>query len=81
MKAATAQKMVVNMISSTAMVRLGRTFGNMMSDLRVSNEKLRKRAIRIIAEVAGSSEAAAEAALDAAQGDVRAAVERLGVAR
>lgn len=81
MKAATAQKMILNMISSTTMVRLGRTYGNMMSDLSVSNEKLRRRAIRIIAQVAGRAETEAEAALDAHAGDVRAAVDALTASR
>ena len=49
LKAGTAQKLVLNMISTIAMVRLGKTWGNLMVDLRATNEKLRERAIRIVA--------------------------------
>ena len=48
LKAGTAQKLVLNMISTIAMVRLGKTWGNLMVDLRATNEKLRERAIRIV---------------------------------
>ena len=44
LKAGTAQKLVLNMISTIAMVRLGKTYGNLMVDLRATNEKLRERA-------------------------------------
>lgn len=77
LKAATAQKMVLNMISSVSMVRLGKTFGNMMADLRISNEKLRLRGIRIVAEATGVDEARAAATLEACGFDVRRAVEHL----
>jgi GNAT superfamily N-acetyltransferase len=52
MKAGTAQKMVLNMISTGAMIKNGRTFGNLMSDMRPTNEKLRKRAVGIVSEIA-----------------------------
>ena len=48
LKAGTAQKLVLNMISTIAMVRLGRTFGNLMVEVRTSNDKLRMRARRIV---------------------------------
>lgn len=77
MKAATAQKMLLNMISSTAMIKLGKTHGNMMLDLRISNEKLFKRGVRIVAEISGVSEGVAADALRAHDLSVRAAVDWL----
>ena len=59
LKAGTAQKLVLNMISTIAMVRLGKTWGNLMVDLRATNEKLRERAIRIVQQVTGASREAA----------------------
>ena len=55
MKAGTAQKLVLNMISTTSMILLGKTFGNLMVDLQVTNVKLRNRAERIIAAATGCS--------------------------
>jgi len=82
LKAGTAQKLVLNMISTIAMVRLGKTFGNLMVDLQATNEKLRARAVRIIAYAAGTDHAAASTALASAGGDTRVAIValRLGVA-
>src|SRR5204863_5764204 len=77
LKAGTAQKLVLNMISTIAMVRLGKTFGNLMVDLQATNEKLRVRAVRIVAHVAAASEEAASAALAAANGDTRVAIVTL----
>lgn len=77
MKAATAQKMVLNMISSTAMIKLGKTHGNMMLDLRISNEKLFKRGVRIVAEIGGVSENIAADALRAHDLSVRATIDWL----
>jgi N-acetylmuramic acid 6-phosphate etherase len=74
LKAGTAQKLVLNMISTIAMVRLGKTFGNLMVDLRPTNEKLRLRAARIVAQAANVSAAEAEAALSDAGEDVRLAI-------
>jgi N-acetylmuramic acid 6-phosphate etherase len=81
LKAGTAQKLVLNMISTIAMVRLGKTFGNLMVDLQATNEKLRARAVRIIAYAAAADDSAASAALGAAGGDTRLAIValRLGV--
>jgi N-acetylmuramic acid 6-phosphate etherase len=64
--AGTAQKVVLNAISTAAMVRLGKTYGPWMVDVVASNEKLRRRAQRLIRESAGVDDAAAVAALDAA---------------
>jgi len=80
MKAATAQKMILNMISSTVMIKLGRTYGNMMLDLRISNEKLLSRGIRIVADISGVSESEAAAALKATDLSVREAVAMLKAA-
>ncbi|MFD0822602.1 N-acetylmuramic acid 6-phosphate etherase, partial [Micromonospora zhanjiangensis] len=74
LKAGTAQKLVLNMISTIAMVRLGKTYGNLMVDLRVTNHKLRDRAVRIIGRVTGASRPDAESALDAAGLDVKTAI-------
>ena len=78
LKAGTAQKLVLNMISTITMVRLGKTLGNLMIDVQASNEKLRARAVRIIAHVSGTDEEAAAAALAAARGDTRVAIVALG---
>ena len=51
--------MVLNMLSTGTMIRLGKTFGNLMVDLRATNSKLRRRAIRIVQEATGLDEAAA----------------------
>ena len=75
--AGTAQKIVLNMLSTAVMVRLGHTFGDLMVDLRVSNEKLRVRAVRIVAQAAQVSPDTAAAALDAAHGEVKPAIVHL----
>jgi N-acetylmuramic acid 6-phosphate etherase len=64
--AGTAQKVALNAISTAAMVRLGKTYGAWMVDVVASNEKLRRRARRLIRELAGVDDAKAVAALDAA---------------
>jgi N-acetylmuramic acid 6-phosphate etherase len=64
--AGTAQKVTLNAISTATMVRLGKTYGPWMVDVVASNEKLRRRARRLIREIAGVDDAAAVAALDAA---------------
>jgi len=63
LKAATAQKMVLNMLSTAAMVRLSKVYQNLMVDLKATNDKLRGRARRIVRTVAGCSEEEAEALL------------------
>jgi N-acetylmuramic acid 6-phosphate etherase len=77
LKAGTAQKVVLNVISTVAMVRVGKTFGNLMVDVRATNVKLRDRARRIVAEATGASPTDAGRALDAAGGDVKVAIVML----
>ena len=74
MKAGTATKMVLNMITSGAMIRMGKTFGNLMVDLRATNEKLKDRSERIVMEVCGVDRAGARALLDKAGGVVKTAI-------
>ncbi|MCB9847645.1 MAG: N-acetylmuramic acid 6-phosphate etherase [Phycisphaeraceae bacterium] len=74
MKAGTATKMVLNIISTTLMAQSGKVFENLMVDLRASNNKLRDRAARIIAELTGLDRDDAFELLDAAGGNVKAAV-------
>ena len=66
MNAGTAQKIVLNIISTAVMVQLGKTYGNLMVDMRPTNGKLRDRARRIVASVAGVSPSAAAEALGSA---------------
>jgi len=77
LKAGTAQKLVLNMLSTLTMVRLGKTYGNLMVDVRVTNAKLRDRARRIVEQAAGVDAAAAAEALDAAGEDAKLAVAML----
>ncbi|MFK4223917.1 N-acetylmuramic acid 6-phosphate etherase [Streptomyces sp. NPDC019890] len=74
LKAGTAQKLVLNMISTITMIRLGKTYGNLMVDVRASNEKLRARSHRIVALATGASDSVIEAALSAAEGEVKTAI-------
>ncbi|MFD8704079.1 N-acetylmuramic acid 6-phosphate etherase [Kitasatospora sp. NPDC059648] len=74
LKAGTAQKLVLNLLSTAVMVRLGRTYGNLMVDLRATNAKLRDRARRIVAEATGADEAAVRRALTATDGRTKDAV-------
>src|SRR5947208_7459547 len=64
MKAGTAQKLVLNMLSTTVMVRLGRVFSNLMINVQLNNDKLRKRARDILVKTTGASPAAAARALE-----------------
>lgn len=74
MKSGTAQKLVLNMISTMAMVRIGKTYGNLMVDLRATNEKLVRRAIRLIRMVTEADEAEAKRLFDASGGDTKLAI-------
>jgi N-acetylmuramic acid 6-phosphate etherase len=74
LKAGTAQKMVLNMMSTAAMAKLGYVSGNRMSNLRARNAKLRARAIRIVIAETGLNEDQATTALDAADGDTNLAL-------
>ncbi len=75
MKAGTAQKLVLNMLSTAAMIRLGYVHGNLMVNMRATNDKLRARAERILATVTGLGPEAAGRRLRAYGGDLRRAVE------
>ncbi len=74
MKAGTAQKMVLNMISTTAMIRLGFVKGNRMTNVKSSNEKLKERAVRILMAETLLDETAAENLITKAGGDLRVAI-------
>ncbi|MEU3145670.1 MULTISPECIES: N-acetylmuramic acid 6-phosphate etherase [unclassified Streptomyces] len=74
LKAGTAQKLVLNMISTITMIRLGKTYGNLMVDVRASNEKLRARSRRIVALATGAADADVERALASTDGEVKNAV-------
>lgn len=63
----TAQKMVLNIISTATMVQIGKTYGNLMVDLRPTNEKLRNRSVRIVATITGADDDQVLSALEAAQ--------------
>jgi N-acetylmuramic acid 6-phosphate etherase len=76
LKAGTATKLVLNMLSTAAMIRSGRTRGDLMVDLRPTNAKLKERAIRMVRDEAGISEDEARARLEAANWSVRRALER-----
>ncbi|MEU0947329.1 N-acetylmuramic acid 6-phosphate etherase [Streptomyces canus] len=74
LKAGTAQKLVLNMLSTITMIRLGKTYGNLMVDVRASNEKLRARSRRIVALATGADEEEVERALAATDGEVKNAI-------
>jgi N-acetylmuramic acid 6-phosphate etherase len=77
LKAGTAQKLVLNTISTVAMIRLGKTYGGLMVDVRASNEKLAARARRVVRLAADVSEEEAERALAEADGSAKIAVVAL----
>src|SRR5690606_26433444 len=79
LKAGTATKLVLNTITTGAMVRLGKTYGNLMVDLQAKNAKLRDRGGRSVIEVLGVTREAARAALEASGGSVRTAIAMLGL--
>jgi N-acetylmuramic acid 6-phosphate etherase len=74
MKAGTATKLVLNMVTTTAMVRLGKTYGNLMVDLRVTAAKLEDRGRRILRDLLGVTYEEAEGLLAAADGRVKTAL-------
>jgi N-acetylmuramic acid 6-phosphate etherase len=74
LKSGTATKMVLNMLTTGAMVLLGKTYGNWMVDLRASNIKLKARSIRIVSALAELSEPEAVAALERCDGEVKVAI-------
>jgi N-acetylmuramic acid 6-phosphate etherase len=77
LKAGTAQKLVLNTLSTLVMVKLGRTYGNLMVDVSPDNDKLRLRAQRVVEEATGAVPEVAEATLAAAEGQTRTAIVAL----
>ena len=74
MKAGTAQKMVLNMLSTGAFIRCGKVMGNLMVDVQATNDKLRARALRIVMEAADVDAETAQAALTEAGGSAKKAI-------
>jgi len=74
MKAGTATKLVLNTLTTAAMIKLGKVYGNLMVDLRAVNNKLRDRSVRIVMELAGLSRPKAQALLKRADGKLKPAV-------
>ena len=74
MKAGTATKLVLNTLTTGAMVKLGKVYGNLMVDLQATNEKLRDRSLRIVMEMTNLSRSGARRLLARAQGKVKAAI-------
>ena len=81
MKAGTATKMVLNMLTTASMVRLGKTYGNLMVDLRASNEKLIGRSLRILQQLTRLAADDAQRVLDASDGELKTAIvsQKLGI--
>ena len=75
MKAGTATKMVLNMLTTATMIKLGKVYGNLMVDVRATNDKLKDRARRIVMEATGCSSERAIEALKASDGYAKAAIE------
>lgn len=78
LKAGTATKIALNIISTGAMVALGKVRGNLMIDLQILSTKLRDRAIRLVAEIAGCDYEAARKRLETNDWNLRAAVDKIG---
>ena len=78
LKAGTAQKLVLNMLSTGAMIKTGKVYGNLMINVKPTNEKLVERATRILMEISGCDRATAER-LIAKHGEIRASLAELGV--
>ena len=74
MKAGSAQKMILNMLSTATMIRLGKVYGNLMVDVKVTNEKLMQRATRLVQRLGGVDEARARQLLERAELEVKTAV-------
>jgi len=74
MKAGTATKLVLNTLTTGAMIRLGKVYGNLMVDLKATNEKLRDRSVRIVMEITNLNRPGAQKLLDCAEGKVKAAI-------
>lgn len=78
MKAGTAQKLVLNMLSTVTMIKLGNVYENMMINLRPSNDKLTRRMIRIVTEITGVNDEEAKKLLQEADWNIRSAVQKFG---
>ncbi|MGN5883780.1 MULTISPECIES: N-acetylmuramic acid 6-phosphate etherase [Staphylococcus] len=74
LKSGTAQKLVLNMISTGAMIGIGKVYENLMVDVKPTNEKLKQRAFNIISEVTGASEEQAKQLFYSSRGNVKAAI-------
>ncbi len=74
MKAGTATKLVLNTLTTGAMIRLGKVYGNLMVDLKATNEKLRDRSVRIVMEITNINRPGAQKLLDRAEGKVKVAI-------
>lgn len=77
MKAGTTQKIILNMITTTAMIKVGKVYQNLMVDLHISNKKLKERAINMIKKITGVDEAQAVNTLQASNNNVKAAIVML----
>ena len=77
LKAGTAQKLVLNMISTISMIRLGKTFGNLMVDVAATNEKLQARVRRIVESATGASPEQVDQALEESGGNAKVAIVSL----
>lgn len=77
MKAGTAHKMILNMLSTGVMIRTGKVYENLMVNIRPVNRKLRQRMIRIVSEITGREEAASEQLLEEAHWDIPKAVQQM----
>jgi len=77
LKSGTAQKMVLNMISTSVMIKLGKVYGNLMVDLKATNEKLMYRAVSIVVMTTGVSEEEAQSAIEASNRSVKTAIVML----
>ncbi|MBU5343359.1 MULTISPECIES: N-acetylmuramic acid 6-phosphate etherase [Bacillaceae] len=74
LKAGTAQKMVLNMLSTATMIRTGKVYKNLMINVQATNQKLKNRSIRIIQEITGTDEQTAKKTSERAKGDTRVAI-------
>ncbi len=74
LKAGTATKLVLNMLTTATMIKLGKTYGNLMVDLRASNQKLKARSMRIVQAITDVSEARAAELLQLSDGEVKTAI-------
>ena len=74
MKAGTAQKLILNMLSTGSMILMGKVYGNLMVDLQCTNQKLKARALRILMEASGCDNDTAEQLLEQSRGSVKTAI-------